>query len=202
MFYIKFMQKHRKCGFLFWTGLTDDTERFSGKLESSPPSSVTTTTTCSPDPHHVLHPEYHDCHHLLLNHSHTTLRYLFIQEKDEVTCKYNNSWSEGVGESRVMVWGCSDNHHSVSEWLSVNPQTKPVRRNRCLQKLQNIKNLELSEHRTEFCLQALICWCSDLGSGICNLPGCKERPLNSSHTLWWWRTRTEPDRRTLEGTWT
>lgn len=101
-----------------------------------------------------------------------------------------------------MVWGCSDNHHSVSEWLFVNPQTTPVRRNRCLQKLQNIKNLELSEHRTEFCLQALICWCSDLGSGICNLPGCKERPLNSSHTLWWWRTRTEPDRRTLEGTWT
>lgn len=64
--------------------LTDDTEWFPGKFESSSPSSVPTATACSPDPHHVLHPKHHDGHHLLLQHKHHThnqLHYmLFISD--------------------------------------------------------------------------------------------------------------------------
>lgn len=45
--------------------LTDHTERFSGKFQSSSPSSVATAAASSPNPHHVLHPEHHDGHHFL-----------------------------------------------------------------------------------------------------------------------------------------
>lgn len=47
----------------FWSiysTLTDYTKRFPGEFESSPPSSVSTTTSRRPDPHDIFHAENHD----------------------------------------------------------------------------------------------------------------------------------------------
>lgn len=40
--------------------LTDDTERFAGKFQTSPPAPVSAAAAGSPDPHKVFHPKHHD----------------------------------------------------------------------------------------------------------------------------------------------